>query len=290
MTRGGDRPTGMTHKLVRDLFVRSAIHAVVAAVFFAPLATVGLGSAVDVASLAVVVDDEPEGEPFGDARFLSLPAPVEGAGEAEGAEEAADEADATELEPVLPAKAEAEHSTEEGGSAPRIVEDGGPEAVAAGEGSTEGAGEGEARGDDRGKKRPGAGRTAKGRKKNCEKPHPNVRKAADGTVEIDRALVDHYTDNLESFMKLGYSRPYDEGDVHGWYVSGFSCTSPVSKAGFERGDVLLSVNGKKTRSWVGVFMLYQKLKKKDDFTVELVREGQPVTLRFRVVDGGTFAG
>ena len=30
-------------------------------------------------------------------------------------------------------------------------------------------------------------------------------------------------------------------------------------------------------------MLYQRLKNKDDFEVELVRKGEPVTLRFRVV-------
>ncbi len=276
----------MTRNLVRDLFVRSAIHAVVALVFLGPLGTVGLGSGVDPAAFVAALD-ELEGEPFGDARFLSLPeveAPVE---EEAPAEEAEAEA-TTDLEPVMPAEAEGDTTLAGGGSAPVAVVDAGAEPVERGEGT--GEGEGASRGDDKAKKRPGGARTAKGRKKSCDKPHPNVRKGSDGTIEIDRALVEHYTDNLESFMKLGYSRPFDEGDVHGWYVSGFSCTSPVSKAGFERGDVLLAVNGKKTRSWVGVFMLYQKLKKKDDFTVDLVRKGEPVTLRFRVVDGGGFAG
>ena len=129
-------------------------------------------------------------------------------------------------------------------------------------------------------------RTAKTRRpRSCDQPNPNIRAGADGTLEIDRSLVDRYTKNLESFMTLGYSRPHDEDGVHGWYISGFGCGSPVAKAGFQRGDVVLSVNGRKTRTWVGVYLLYQKLKNKDDFVVEVVRKGKPVTLRFRVVPG-----
>jgi hypothetical protein len=131
----------------------------------------------------------------------------------------------------------------------------------------------------------GAPRKGKPAKRICDEPNPHVRTGPDGVVEIDRSLVDAYTDNLESFMRLGYSEPYDEDGVKGWYISGFGCGSPVYKAGFRRADVLLSVNGKPTRSWVGVFFLYQKLKNREDFEVALVRKGEPMTLRFRVVSG-----
>ena len=118
----------------------------------------------------------------------------------------------------------------------------------------------------------------------CAPPHPSVRTAADGVVEIERAYVEEVTRNLKSFMALGYSRPHNEDDVKGWYISGFGCTSPVYKAGFRRRDVLLRVNGKKTRSWTGVYMLYQRLKRKSEFEVELLRRGTPVRLQFRVVE------
>lgn len=130
--------------------------------------------------------------------------------------------------------------------------------------------------------KPGAPRKGKN-KLDCTKPHPHVRDGVDGVVEIDRSLVDEYTQNLQTFMTLGFSRPYDEDGIKGWYISGFNCTSPVHKAGFRRGDVLLEVNGKNTRSWVGVFLLYQKLKNQADFEIKLVRKGQATTLRFRVV-------
>lgn len=168
---------------------------------------------------------------------------------------------------------------------------GGAAGEAPGTAEVGGRGEGTGNGDGAGPGLAGKGEAAKSkpakrkRPSGCSRPHPNIREGADGVMEIDRSLVEKYTKNLETFMRLGFSRPHDEGDLRGWYISGFSCVSVVHKAGFRRGDVLLSVNGKKTRSWVGVFMMYQKLKNKEAFEVELVRKGEPMRLRFRVVDG-----
>lgn len=122
------------------------------------------------------------------------------------------------------------------------------------------------------------------RRAKCEAAHPAVREGSDGVVEIDRAYVDEVTKNLQSFMKLGYSRPYNEEGVKGWYISGFGCTSPVHKAGFRRRDILLRINGKKTRSWAGVYLVYQKLKRKTEFEVDLLRKGEPQTFQFRIVE------
>lgn len=171
-----------------------------------------------------------------------------------------------------------------------------PETEGKGTGPAEVAGDGEAAEDaPPGKGLPATGgatappkkvaprRRRRGRPAKCRTPHPHVRKGADGVVEIDRSFVRAMTKNLKTFMSLGYSRPYRNGDTKGWFISGFGCTSPVFKAGFRRSDVLLTVNGKKTRTVTGVFMLYLKLKNKSDFEVRLLRRGQERTLKFRVV-------
>lgn len=126
----------------------------------------------------------------------------------------------------------------------------------------------------------------KGTRSSCKEPHPNVREGTDGVMEVDRSLVEYYTASLSRFMELGYSEPFNKDGTKGFYIGGFGCKSPVYKAGLRRGDVLLRVNGQKTRTWVGVFFLYKKLKNKDVFEVELIRKGSdtPQTLTFRVVD------
>ncbi|MCA9493278.1 MAG: PDZ domain-containing protein [Myxococcales bacterium] len=278
---------------LRDLAARTVIQIVVTAVFLAPLGVVAGSEHVDLSSAIATHWEEPEGEPFGEARFLALPEVVDvdatvAVAETDAAAEPTVDPDP---EPLIAPREDAPDA-KPGGSAPeQVIEvEGGTRRARRAQGVA-GMGTGDASGDGEGHaKAAPASKPSKGKRRNCNKPHPNVHTGEDGVTEIDRALVEHYTRNLERFMELGYSRPYDEGDVHGWYVSGFSCTSPVSKAGFQRGDVLLSVNGKKTRTWVGVFMTYQKLKKKDEFTVQIVRKGEPVTLRFRVIEGGTFEG
>lgn len=179
----------------------------------------------------------------------------------------------TEPAPARPATPETPATEGEGGAAPASA---GETSDADGEGTVA------TRSDVLAK--PGPANKGKS-KRDCTKPHPNVRSSPDGIVEVDRSLVDHYTKNLQTFMTLGNSRPYDENGIKGWYISGFTCESPVHKAGFRRGDVLLTVNGKNTRSWVGVFLLYQKLKHQSDFEVEVVRKGVATRLRFKVIDG-----
>lgn len=260
---------------LRDGFV-TMVSAFVATVFYgAPL--VGVALSTGPWAPEVVQDD---GDPDGDAddgprttvrMMLDLPQQaeaelvVEAAADLPEAPSDADPTDGTDAGPASEAGAAAAAEAENG--------------TVAGEGD---AGAGDAR---KTVRPAGRGAAAKARRqKICDTPHPNVH-PRDGFVDIDRSLVDTYTKNLESFMKLGYSRPYDENGIRGWYIAGFGCSSPVHKAGFRRGDVLLSVNGKNTRSWVGVFMLYQKLKSKRDFDIQIVRRGAPVTLKFHIVPG-----
>ena len=123
--------------------------------------------------------------------------------------------------------------------------------------------------------------------KRCQVVWPQITLADDGVYEVDVALIDHYTRNINAFIKLGFSKPWEKEETgqQGWYVSGFSCTSPLYAGGLRRGDVLLTVNGKKTRSYVQVYFLYQKLKHNKEFEVELLRKGKaPTTLNYRIVD------
>ncbi len=120
----------------------------------------------------------------------------------------------------------------------------------------------------------------------CKAPHPNIRSKNNGKVELDRTMVDFYTHNLNEFLSLGISAPYKADDARGWKIEGFGCTNPIYKAGFRKGDVLLTVNGKKTRTWPQVLLLYQRLKRTGQFDVEVWRNGAPLTLQFVVNESG----
>ena len=205
-----------------------------------------------------VEDDDPSAE--------EEEVPPEEVGEEDGAEDATDTVDEEARGDGVEGDEPLDGPTSDEGDAP---------------GDGDEAGEGKGRG-------PGVftRRAKKGRKSQCAVPHPNIREGeTSGVMEIDRSLVDYYTSSLKRFMELGYSEPFNRDGVKGFYIGGFGCKSPVHKAGLRRGDVVLTVNGKKTRTWIGVYLMYKKLKKKENFEVVVLRRGEnePRTLRFRVV-------
>lgn len=122
----------------------------------------------------------------------------------------------------------------------------------------------------------------KGKRGGCGEPHPDVRQIGDGTYVVRRTLVDHYTSSVENFNSLGYSRKYDEERVKGWQVGGFGCLSPLWKGGLRSQDVIRSINGKKTYNVVQLFGIWLGQRNRDEFVVELLRKGQPLTLRYRI--------
>ena len=118
----------------------------------------------------------------------------------------------------------------------------------------------------------------------CKDTHEDVEKAGAGRWDVDRELVEYYTSSIARFNSLGWSGPYNEDDLKGWKIGGFGCNSPLYHAGLRRGDIILTVNDRPTRTWLQVFGAYRKLKKHDDFEVVLVRRGKQKTLRYSLVE------
>ena len=111
-------------------------------------------------------------------------------------------------------------------------------------------------------------------------PHPNIRKTGPSHWEIPRKLVRHYTSSVARFNSLGASRPYKEGDQRGWLVSAFGCKSPLYKGGLRSRDVVQSVNGRPTYTWLQVFGLYARMGTIREFEVKVLRKGRVVTLHY----------
>ncbi|MCB9675508.1 MAG: hypothetical protein H6737_10355 [Alphaproteobacteria bacterium] len=130
-----------------------------------------------------------------------------------------------------------------------------------------------------------SGVTQKESRRECVKSYEGITQRSDGTYEVSRDLVNYYSASVKHFNELGWSKPNDRGDGDGWYISGFGCNDPLYHGGLRRGDVVLTVNGKKTNSMLQVFMLYSKVKTKSHFEVKVRRRGKHIVLRYDVVKG-----
>lgn len=129
----------------------------------------------------------------------------------------------------------------------------------------------------------GSGGKKRGSRARCNKPMPEIQAAGERYWTVERDLVEYYTASFARLNSLGWSGRYDEGDERGWKISGFGCNSPLYRAGLRRGDVIQSVNGRKTYNLVQVFATWKKLRKMDEFEVQVLRRGETIRLTYRLI-------
>jgi len=127
-----------------------------------------------------------------------------------------------------------------------------------------------------------AGKKRKKSRRKCPKSFKGVTKKPNGTYVIARSLFDYHASSIARFNELGWSKDNDKGDKKGWYISGFGCRDVLWHAGFRRGDVVRTVNGKKTNNMLQIFMLYSRFKSKKRFEVKIHRKGRPLTLKYEI--------
>ncbi len=126
-------------------------------------------------------------------------------------------------------------------------------------------------------------REGKRRKVNCDKTSPDITPTGEFRWALERSAIEYHTASIERLNALGWSKAYDENGQKGIYVSGFGCLSDPYLSGFRRGDVVQSVNGKKTNNFLQVWFTWQKVKKQDHFEVVVLRQGKRLVLTYDVV-------
>lgn len=131
------------------------------------------------------------------------------------------------------------------------------------------------------KGRRGSGRRRKRSRQLCPRDYDGIKRRSDGVFVIDRSLVRYHTSSMAHFNELGWSRSNKEGK--GWIISGFDCQGPLWHGGMRRGDVVLSVNGKRTNNMLQILRLYPKLKRHRKFEVDVIRKGRSIRLRYEIV-------
>ncbi len=123
------------------------------------------------------------------------------------------------------------------------------------------------------------------RRRNCDQDSPAIAKLDDGTIRVERDLVQYYARHLKALDELGYTYAYkdDAGRAVGLRVGGFTCNNVAVQAGLKNGDVIQAVNGKPVKSLAGAVWLYLRMKGKEDITLTVVRRGQEMSLNYKLV-------
>lgn len=116
----------------------------------------------------------------------------------------------------------------------------------------------------------------------CRAENPAITRRGERRYDIDRDLFDRYVLDLSNARRLASVSWHRGGDgrIDGFQVRHLGCV--LRQAGFENGDVIRSINGNHVRSLPQAYAVWRRLKGRGWLRVDVLRDGEPIRLRFRV--------
>ncbi len=110
-----------------------------------------------------------------------------------------------------------------------------------------------------------------------------ITQVSDTQYNVARTLLDKALSNQSELMRAARMIPYEEnGRVTGMKVSGIRRKSLLGRLGVQNGDVLRTINGFDLSSPDSALEAYTKLRSMDQFTIALIRSGQPRNMDYSV--------
>lgn len=136
--------------------------------------------------------------------------------------------------------------------------------------------------------RPEPKQTAKTAKKKgkslaeCAAIVTTARQNSKTSVTLSEAFLDTYVRDLSKGQQQGWAGwAKDSGGKRmGVRVKSLRCAPRT--AGLRNKDIVTSIGGHKIVTTANAYLAYNKVKKGEDFDIELVRKGQPLTIRYTV--------
>lgn len=111
--------------------------------------------------------------------------------------------------------------------------------------------------------------------KECKPDSPDVEQTGERSWKVKESFVDRHTKDLdaaEKLAKVGWARGAD-GDIIGFKIRSLPCKSPLREAGFMKGDVITSVNGKEITSVASAMRVGLEVRRAGQMRVRLTRKG-----------------
>lgn len=116
-----------------------------------------------------------------------------------------------------------------------------------------------------------------------EELNQGITQVSDTKYTVSRSLLDKVLSNQAELMRAARIIPYEEnGRTVGVKVYGIRRTSLLGKLGIQNGDILRTVNGLDLSSPDSALEAYTKLRETDNFSIAMIRRGQPRTMEYSV--------
>ena len=111
----------------------------------------------------------------------------------------------------------------------------------------------------------------------------SIKDLGDGKFEIPPGDLEYAMSNLDQLGREARVVPnFADGQPNGWKVFSIRRTSALRQMGIKNNDVLTAVNGHDLSNTEKALEVYSKLQSEKSFSVEVLRNGTPMTLEYEV--------
>ncbi len=102
---------------------------------------------------------------------------------------------------------------------------------------------------------------------------------------VEREWVESYVRHPERALELGrVAWQRDEtGEVVGFRIARVRCASPLRALGLRRGDVIVSIGGRRVDSYRDAVRVLRRFHRRDHLRVRVLRGGRRLVLAYRLV-------
>jgi general secretion pathway protein C len=112
---------------------------------------------------------------------------------------------------------------------------------------------------------------------------PNVTDLGDNRYQVPKATVDYSMNHLsELFTQIRAVPNIQNGRTNGFSLSEIEPGSVFDEMGFQEGDVLRTVDGQQVTDPAQAMQMMSMLRNRNQLSVQVLREGKPVTLSFTI--------
>jgi len=124
--------------------------------------------------------------------------------------------------------------------------------------------------------------TVSPKKKKKKEVLGKVTDAGDHKV-IDRALLDHYANNVKDIYKdIGIGEVKNGKDVVGFRINFVKRGTPFADLGVRRDDVIKSINGQAIDSYAAAFAMYKNIKNVENLSLVIERGKEEMELEYEI--------
>lgn len=118
----------------------------------------------------------------------------------------------------------------------------------------------------------------------CMDDEPGITKLTSERYSVEREVLQHYARNVKEASRLANVAWHrdDSGRVDGFEFRHIRCGSPVAQAGFRKGDVVHTINGRKIRSIPQALAAVIRLQRRSVLRVTLTRGEDKRKMRYHI--------